>query len=136
MPTQRITTLLSPHARDRASALARAIIDTSPFAVMAFDLEGRIILWSSGAERLLGWRAAEVLGHPFPPEAVPVNELEDARVRNRRTIDGAVIQGERVRRYARDGRQLNLEIHATVLRDPSGDAIGLASQMVPVCDGA
>lgn len=133
MPTRRTATLLSPHARDRASALAQAIIDTSPFAVMAFDLQGRIILWSSGAERLLGWRAREVLGHPFPSEAIPVDELEAARERVRRTIDGAVIQGERVRLYARDGRQLILEVHGTVIRDRAGEAIGYASQMVPVC---
>jgi PAS domain S-box-containing protein len=118
---------------DRASALAQAIVETSPFAVMAFDLEGRIILWSRGAERLLGRRAAEVLGHAFPAESIPLDELEDSRERIGRMLDGAVIQGERVRRYARDGRQLALEIHGTVIRDRAGQAIGHASQMVPVC---
>jgi len=102
-----------------ASELARVIIDTSPFAAMAFDVDGRIIFWSSGAERMFGWKAEELLGLPFPTESIPEEEMSTSRERIQRTIEGAVISGERVRRLARDGRELILEIHGTALREES-----------------
>jgi PAS domain S-box-containing protein len=115
-----------------AGHLARVILDTSPFASMAFDADGRLTFWSPGAERLFGWRAEEVVGHPFPPEAIPDDEVGSSMERIRRAIDGAIISGERVRRIARDGRELILEIHGTALRDTSGRTIGYAGQMVDV----
>ncbi len=45
---------------------------------MVMDLEGRVVGWEGAAERLLGHRAAEVLGKPatmvFPPELIPGQE--------------------------------------------------------------
>ncbi|HUZ12027.1 MAG TPA: HWE histidine kinase domain-containing protein [Caulobacteraceae bacterium] len=35
------------------------------FAILVLDLEGRIVGWSPGAERVTGWRECEVLGQQF-----------------------------------------------------------------------
>lgn len=53
------------------------------YAMILLDPEGRITSWNSGAERILGWAEAEVLGQPagliFTPEdraaGVPAREL-------------------------------------------------------------
>lgn len=40
-------------------------MDNSPLAVVEWDRDFRVAAWSSGAERIFGWRAEEVLGkHP------------------------------------------------------------------------
>ena len=42
----------------------RQILDSAvDYAIMAFDLDGRITRWNRGAERILGWREEEMLGH-------------------------------------------------------------------------
>jgi PAS domain S-box-containing protein len=99
---------------------------------MAFDRERNLIFWSNGAERVFGWSADEVLGRPFPAEIVNEAEREPAAERIKRTLAGAVINGELVHRRARDGRELVLEIYAAPLRDPHGVAIGYAGQMIDV----
>ena len=47
-----------------AGALARlnAHNDNSPLAIVELDPEHRVVAWSKGAERLFGWRSAEVEG--------------------------------------------------------------------------
>ena len=48
------------------SAILSAILAAAPLFVIAYDGAGRIVLWNAEAERLLGWRASEVLGSPPP----------------------------------------------------------------------
>jgi PAS domain S-box-containing protein len=115
-----------------AKELLRAIVDTSPFATMAFDAEGRLVLWSAAAARSFGWEADEVLGQPFPPEAIPPEERASSSRRIARTLAGTPVEGERVRRLTRDGRELILEIYGAAVRDRNGNAIGYAGQMIDV----
>lgn len=43
----------------------RLIFDSATeYAIIALDRDGRITDWNSGAERLLGWREEEIVGHP------------------------------------------------------------------------
>ncbi len=57
------------------------------YALFQLDIDGRVVAWNSGAERLLGWHEQEVIGKPsdivFVPEDVkrgePKRELETAR---------------------------------------------------------
>ena len=39
------------------------LIDATPEGVVAADLRGSVLLWNKGAERVLGFTAAEVVGH-------------------------------------------------------------------------
>ena len=114
--------------------LLRAILDTSPFAAMAFDGDGKVIFWSPAAERTFGWLAEEVVGKPFPSAAIPHEDVHSSRERIQRTMAGATIAGERVRRLARDGRELILEIHGRALRDRAGNPVGYAGHMVDVTE--
>lgn len=112
--------------------LGRAIVESSPFATMAFDSECRVLFWNRSAERIFGWTAEEVVGRPFPSEAVPAEDRTSGDALVRRTLAGADVEGVRVRRLARDGRELSLEIYGGPLRDGAGVAIGYAGQMVDV----
>ena len=46
----------------------RALLDASPFGVMALDTAGRVRLWSRGAQEILGWREEDVIGRALPSE--------------------------------------------------------------------
>jgi PAS domain S-box-containing protein len=118
----------------RVSSLMGAIVEGSPFATMAFDTERRLTFWNPAAERLFGWRAEEVLGGPMPPGSIPDDEVVASGERIDRTLAGATIAGERVRRVTRDGRHITVEIHAGPLYDDSGRLLGYAGQMVDITE--
>jgi PAS domain S-box-containing protein len=46
----------------RLQLLIDSIVD---YAIYLIDLEGRISTWNSGAERLKGYKANEIVGQPF-----------------------------------------------------------------------
>jgi two-component system cell cycle sensor histidine kinase/response regulator CckA len=54
------------------SAVLSSILAAAPLCVIAYDDAGCIALWNAEAERVLGWRASEVLGKESP---YPITEL-------------------------------------------------------------
>jgi two-component system cell cycle sensor histidine kinase/response regulator CckA len=85
---QRVNVSRLPPESD--SAVLASILEHAPVSVIAFDDEGRILLWNAGAERLLGWSATEVLGHVAPfPRGEPATTTQPHDV-ERVTRSGAV----------------------------------------------
>ena len=117
---------------DRTSQLLKTIIDSSPFATMAFNADEQIVLWSSGSERLFGWTAEEVIGKPIPAAMIPTADRASSKARRRRTLQGETVAGDLVIRRTKDGREVAVEIHAGPLRDGAGRTIGFAGHMVDV----
>lgn len=75
-------------ALSRSEQRFRLLVDSvRDYAVFQMDLNGNILSWNSGAERLLGWTEQEVIGKDasiiFTPEDIaagePGRELEGAR---------------------------------------------------------
>jgi two-component system, LuxR family, sensor kinase FixL len=94
--------------------------EVQDYAIMLLDPQGRIITWNAGAERILGYKAKEIVGqhvsHLFPQEAIdrgePGHELEVAR-----TQDRCEHEGWRVRK---DGSQFWANMIVTALRAEDG----------------
>jgi len=71
-------------SEERFRLLVEAVRD---YAIFMLDPEGRVTSWNAGAERIKGYRAAEIIGQSFTkfylPESVasgwPRHELEVAR---------------------------------------------------------
>jgi len=96
------------------------------YAIMMLDPEGRVSSWNTGAQRILGYDAAEVLGRRFDifwtPEdraaGRPEAELQTARL-NRRAED-------RSWRVRKDGSRFWADVIVTALHDPQGELRGFA----------
>lgn len=116
------------------SELLRAIVDNTPVATMAFDREHRLTFWNPAAERLLGWSPHEVLGKPFPGGAIPGEDRSPVPEGVERALAGEIVNGDRVRRRTRDGREVTLEIYGARLRDAAGFQVGYAGQMIDVTE--
>ena len=77
-----------PH---HAKMLELLIENAREYAIVMMDTEGRIVLWNTGAENVLGWQEAEIIGQPaalfFTPEdraaGVPEREFQLAREQGR-----------------------------------------------------
>ena len=48
------------------AAFFAAVLDASVQPIVAFDLQGVVLLWNPAAERLFGWTAAEAVGQFAP----------------------------------------------------------------------
>ena len=105
----------------------RLIVESvSDYAIFMLDLQGHIASWNSGAERIKGYRADEVVGRHFSifytADAVergwPAHELREA-IRVGRFED----EGWRVRK---DGTQFWANVVITLLRGPDGTPRGFA----------
>ncbi|HJW08681.1 MAG TPA: PAS domain S-box protein, partial [Holophagaceae bacterium] len=90
------------------------------YAILMLDLEGRVVSWNRGAERIKGYRAEEILGEPFtrfyPPEDVAAGRplaLLDTAAREGRVQE----EGWRVRK---DGTRFWAEVAIHALRDEQG----------------
>ncbi len=114
----------------RANQLLTSVIDASPLAVMATDLEGTVTLWSRSAERILGFSEQEALGRLLP------SYTPEMKARSREILAGllrdAPFVDRETKRLRRDGSMLDVSLSAAPLRDESGTATGLVGIMADV----
>lgn len=100
-----------------------AIVESSDDAIIGKDLDGIITNWNSGAERLYGYTAAEVIGKSIeiliPPERPNEEPAILARLRKGQTID----HYETVR-ITKDGRRMDVSLTVSPIMEPSGKVIG------------
>ncbi|HEX3000215.1 MAG TPA: PAS domain S-box protein, partial [Armatimonadota bacterium] len=103
-----------------------AIVDSSQDAILGKDLNGTVLSWNAGAERIYGYSAAEMVGKNvsllLPPECS--DELPSLLERIRR--------GERVEtcetlRMRRDGRQIDVSLTISPIKDDTGVVIGAST---------
>jgi PAS domain S-box-containing protein len=106
-------------ARERLAA----IVESSDDAIVGKTLEGVIRSWNAGAERLFGYSAAEAVGRPItliiPPELVDEERAILERLRR-----GERIEHFETVRVTKDGRQLDISLTISPLRDSEGRIIG------------
>jgi PAS domain S-box-containing protein len=110
---------------ETARARLAAIVESSSDAISSRTLDGVITSWNEGAERLFGYTADEVLGHPVfllvPPERRA--ELEAAHKR--------IEHGERVEpfetvRLHKDGRPIEVSLTLSPIQDDTGRVTGIS----------
>jgi formate hydrogenlyase transcriptional activator len=96
------------------------------YAIFMLDPEGRVATWNSGAERIKGYRADEILGRHFsifyPHDRVdrskPQHELEMAATEGRFEDEGW--------RIRKDGSRFWANVIITALRGKDGQLIGFS----------
>jgi len=96
------------------------------YAIFMLDPNGYVASWNTGAERIKGYSASEIIGQHFsvfyPPEAVatghPQKELEIAVAEGRFEEEGW--------RVKKDGGQFWANVVITAVRDETGALVGFA----------
>ncbi|WOJ91343.1 PAS domain S-box protein [Methylocapsa polymorpha] len=104
--------------------MVETIIDC---AIFALDMDGRVIHWSAGAERIKGYRAVEILGRPsslfYSPEDArrgrPEGELLAAAAKNRFETEGW--------RVRKDGSRFWAHVVITAMRNEAGELRGFVN---------
>jgi PAS domain S-box-containing protein len=105
------------------AARLAAIVDSSEDAIISKSLDGRITSWNAAATRILGYKAAEMIGQPImsiiPPELRQEETAILARLRRGERID----HFETVR-ATKDGRRIHVSLTISPVRDKSGRIVG------------
>jgi PAS domain S-box-containing protein len=100
-----------------------SIVESSDDAIISKNLDGVILTWNRGAERIFGYSAEEVIGKPvtilMPPDRVDEEPGILARIRRGERID----HYETVRQR-KDGTLLDISLTVSPVRDGRGRVIG------------
>ncbi|MGH7846193.1 MAG: hybrid sensor histidine kinase/response regulator [Candidatus Binatia bacterium] len=109
-------------AKEMGERLA-AIVDSSDDAIVTKTLEGIITSWNRGAERVFGYTAAEAVGQHISFILPEERRAEEDRVLARLRRGERVAHFETVRQ-AKDGRQINISLTVSPIKDAEGRVIG------------
>lgn len=102
------------------------IVDCSDDAILSKDLEGRIMTWNDGAQKIYGYTSAEMIGRPldqFLPPDRP-NEIRDILERIKK---GERIEHYETKRLTKDGRTIDMSLTISPISDESGRIIGAST---------
>lgn len=103
--------------------LLASIVESSDDAIISKDLNGRIMSWNRGAERIFGYTAAEAIGQSIlmiiPPERHDEEPDILERIRRGERID----HFETIRRR-KDGALIDISLTVSPLRNASGTIVG------------
>ena len=100
-----------------------AIIEGSDDAILAMDLEMKITSWNSGAERLYGWSAEEMIGTSVLRLLPEGREHEELRILER-IRSGNRVEPYETTRLRADGRELPVSLSVSPIYDDAGEISG------------
>jgi PAS domain S-box-containing protein len=111
---------------EEAVARLAAIVESSQDSIVSQTLDGVVLTWNAGAERLYGYAASEVVGRSIAMLMPP--ELPDELDR----ILEAVRREERTEHYEtvrvrKDGRRIQVSLTISPIRDAEGRVVGASN---------
>ena len=116
------------HRAEEARALLAAVVESSDDAIITKTLEGIITSWNGAAEGLLGYTATEAIGQSItmliPPERLAEEQhiIKNLRAGNR-------IEHFETVRIAKGGRQIEVALTISPIRDQNGRIVGASKIM-------
>ena len=111
---------------EETRAQLAAIVDASDDAILSRDLEGRILSWNAGAERMFGYAAAEAVGRSIAILAPPERQYE-AQHNTWLVQHGKRVPSFETVRVAKDGRPVHVQVCASAIRDDAGNVTRIAA---------
>ena len=110
-------------AGEQARRQLASIVESSDDAIVSKNLDGIVVTWNPGAQRLFGYSAEEAVGKPIT--IVIPEELRDEEPK----ILGRIRRGERIEHYetirrCKDGRRVNVSLTVSPMKDEHGRIVG------------
>jgi two-component system, NtrC family, sensor kinase len=107
-----------------------SIVEKAGDAISVVDLEGRILYWNEGAEKIYGYMKEEVLGKKLSQFLCPRDEklrAEEEKLMGTLTARvkrGEVIPNVEVKRQTKEGKEIITSMTISPLRDAEGRIVG------------
>src|SRR5262249_27792487 len=115
----RLTDVTERRRAVEARSLLAAIVESSEDAVIGQTLEGVIVSWNPGAERLYGYSAEEALKKPFSFLFLP-GQADDLSVVMAKLRLGKRVEPCEVVHVCKDGRPVDVSLSLSPVWDAGG----------------
>jgi PAS domain S-box-containing protein len=110
---------------DTTQAL-QTLIQASPLAIIATDPSSNIKIWNPAAERMFGWTAADIIGHPLP--TVPAGGRDEflalLKVAQQEGLANVEVRWQR-----KDGALIDVSVSSARVFDTHGDLTGFVTMV-------
>ncbi len=102
-----------------------AIVKSSDDAILSQDLDGVILSWNTGAQRIFGYTEEEAVGQPITMLIPPELRDEESRMQ-RRTRAGERTEHYETVRITKYGKRVNVSLTISPVRDLAGKIVGVS----------
>jgi two-component system sensor histidine kinase/response regulator len=103
-----------------------AIVQSSDDAIVSTTIQGTILTWNSGAERLFGYTVTEMVGQPIWT-LVPADDRRRVAEILEEIAGGGRIQNREVARTRKDGTSIAVSVSQSPIRNADGVITGISS---------
>lgn len=110
---------------ERSLKQLAAIVESSDDAIVSGTLDGRIVSWNRGAERIYGYKAKEVLGRPATM-FVPAERAGEIGSLLERVGRGEAVDHFETVRVRKDGSRMFVSLSLSPIRNASGTVSGVS----------
>ena len=102
-----------------------AVIESSDDAIASGTLDGIIVSWNTGAQKLYGYTEAEAVGKPITLILPPELRNEEKKILETVQAGGRIEQFETVR-VSKTGKRINVSLSVFPIKDSSGRIAGIS----------
>jgi PAS domain S-box-containing protein len=103
-----------------------AIVDSTDDAVIGKTLDGTILSWNKGAERIYGYTADEVVGRPISI-LIPQDRADELPKILSRLARGERIDHYLTKRVRKDGKLIDVSVTISPVHDKTGKIVGASA---------
>ena len=108
------------------NAYLASVVQSSDDAIIGKTLDGTIVTWNAGAERLYGYTAAEMLGRSMSI-LMPVHRPDELADLLKKIGHGEHVESLEAVRIGKNGKPIDVFITISPIRDQTGRIIGASS---------
>jgi PAS domain S-box-containing protein len=112
----------SEAVRARLSALVQSAED----AIVAKTLDGIVLDWNHGAERVYGYTAAEMVGRSISI-ILPEDRGAEREAMRAKALRGETVVGSETERVRKDGARIPIALTLSPIRDAAGNVVGIST---------
>ena len=111
--------------QETAARLA-AIVESSDDAIVSKTLDGKVLTWNAGAQRMYGYSAAEIIGGSIY-SLVPERLQQDEERILRQVAEGRPVHHYETVRCRKDGTEIDISLALSPIRDAGGTITAASS---------
>lgn len=119
----------------RSRVFFESVVDDNADAIHVSDIEGNLIYWNAGSEKLFGYSKEEALGQHFSELLIPEAQRERwLRSVSDRVTDRGVAFHTETQRTRKDGSLVSVSLTLSPVKDAEGNLIAISAMHKDLTD--